>query len=435
MGYPETANLPKIIDQISLYTQLQHEYGALDIAPLIAQAEKSLNEILLKIQAIPVDAQLAADEPNDLVAIKALRPDGPRRIWKSLDQKTFRDRLTGALLARFAGCTLGAPVEVWSMDRMEKLARENGEAFPPVNYWNHVHDPYDTRYEVPRVDYTLPVMTKGVPIDDDIVYTLVGLLTAEDFGHTFSIDDNGKSWLKYLPMACTAEDMALQNLKKGITGTTSAETNNPFCQWIGADIRSDPWGYIAAGNPEYAADMAYRDAYVSHRRNGIYGEMFFSAAIAAAFTVDHPIKAIEIGLTEIPKNCSLALAIRWALDIMPKIKSYRQAREAVDEHFAGMHCIQTINNACLTVFGLSIGGTDVTKVIGETVAMGLDNDCTAATAGSIVGAVVGKSGVPKQWYEPFKNSVFTYLIGHPEFAIDDIIERFVRQAQKAATEV
>ena len=106
--------------------------------------------------------------------------------------------------------------------------------------------------------------------------------------------------------------------------------------------------------------------------------MFFAAAQAAAFAVDDPIAALEIGLTEIPRDCALARAIRWALTAGKGLKNYREARQAVDEHFPGMHSVHTINNACLTVFGLMIGGTDVTRVLSETVAMGLDNDCTAA---------------------------------------------------------
>ena len=62
--------------------------------------------------------------------------------------------------------------------------------------------------------------------------------------------------------------------------------NNPYLNFIGADIRSDPWGYAAPGWPEKAAELAWRDATISHRRNGIYSAMYWSAVIAAAFAVD-----------------------------------------------------------------------------------------------------------------------------------------------------
>ena len=95
-----------------------------------------------------------------------------------------------------------------------------------------------------------------------------------------------------------------------------------------------------------------------------------------------------------------------------------------------MHMVHTINNAVLTIWGLSIGGTEVTKVIGQTVAMGLDNDCTAATAGSIVGAVVGRKGVPKHWHRNFHNTVLSHLIGKPKFRISDLAARFTQQAER-----
>ena len=95
-----------------------------------------------------------------------------------------------------------------------------------------------------------------------------------------------------------------------------------------------------------------------------------------------------------------------------------------------MSGVHTVNNACLTVWGITIGGTDFTKVIGETVAMGLDNDCTAATAGSIVGAVIGRNRLPEHWYRPFGDLVHTYLIGHERLAVSDVLERFAAQARR-----
>ena len=110
-----------------------------------------------------------------------------------------------------------------------------------------------------------------------------------------------------------------------------------------------------------------------------------------------------------------------------------EARKAVEERFGAMSGVHTNLNACLTIFGLMIGKDDFTKVIGETVAMGYDNDCTAATAGSIFGAAYGIRSIPEHWYGNFHNKVLTYINGHPEFRIDDVLNRFAVQAEKAYT--
>ena len=280
----------------------------------------------------------------------------------------------------------------------------------------------------PREDFTRAKMD-GVPTDDDLIYTQLGLLILEDYGVDFSLDDVGAAWMKYLPHAATAEGIALANLHAGVPASEAAVVDNPFIYWIGADIRSDPWGYAAPGYPELAAEFAWRDASISHRRNGIYGAMYFSAVISAAFALGDPLQALEAGLSEIPADCLLARELRWAIEVAPSIKNYREARAAVDQRYAGMHRIHTINNAVLTVWGLTIGGDDFTKVIGETVAMGLDNDCTAATAGSIFGAAYGKAAIPKHWYKDFNNKSLSYIIGNESFAIDDMVDRYTAQAQ------
>jgi len=428
MKYPKIPDYNRLIEQIIVYSQLKHEYGAKSISPILSQAEKDLKVALSKLKKLPIDKGLAKSRPNDLMSIRKLRPRGTRRLWKEFDKTKYQERCEGALLGRMAGCTLGAPVEFWSIDRMKAQAKENGDAFPPVNYWSYVSSPALKRYQVsPREAYTRKKM-KGVPVDDDIAYTLLGLLVVEDFGPDFLIEEIGRAWIKYLPYAATAEDIALKNLHKDIPASNTGQKDNPFQEWIGASIRSDPWGYMAPGWPERAAEMAYRDSYLSHRREGIYGAMYFAAVIAAAFSVDHPVKALEIGLGEIPKACAMSRAVRWSLKMAPKIRNYQQARDAVEEHFRGMSPVHTINNACLTIWALTIGGTDITKVIGEAVAMGMDNDCTAATAGSIVGAIVGKKGIPGYWYKNFNNTVRSYLIGKRSFTISGLVKRFTRQA-------
>ena len=412
------------LNNFKLYSDLKIEYGASEkVEKLADELSGVISEYIEKMKKVEEDGELAAKEPNDLNAIKKLRADGIRKIWNKIPDN-IDDKMTGAVLGRFAGCLLGVPVEGMAVETMEKLAAETGTPFPPSDYWNDVYNNDYIHYGVtPRYKYTKNNMDY-VGVDDDITYTLLGLLILEKYGFDFKTEDVGQTWLDILPYACTAEDIALKNLKKGIAPKDAADIDNPYCQWIGADIRSDPWGFACAGYPEKAAELAYYDAYLSHRRNGIYGEMFFSAVEAAAFAVNTAEEAIRIGLTEIPKECTLYKDIIWTLDKSKDIHNYKEARNAVNEYFKGMHPVHTNNNAALVVFALMMSGGDFTRAISEVVAMGLDNDCTGATTGSIMGALVGKKGIPLHWYKNFNNRVYTYIKDHTEFAIDDVIERF-----------
>jgi len=430
MAYPNFPDFARKAETLKEFAQLMHEYGAQGLQEIIDGVDAKIACATAEIQKLAIDKELEAKEPNCLDAIKSMRTDGPRKMWKSFDAETYREKLAGAFYARAAGCTLGSIVEFWSVEEMEKWADNIGDAFPPVDYWSAITRPYSLRYGKSRCDEYTRGKMDGVPVDDDIAYTLLGLLIAEDHGIDFTVDEVGKAWLKYLPYACTAEHVALENLKKGVAAKEAGIIDNPYVQWIGADIRSDPFAYMAPAYPEFAAKMAYHDAYISHRRNGIYGEMFFSAAQSAAFAVDNAIDALKIGLTEIPKDCSLYHDVLWALEAGKDVKNYKDARAAMEEKFPGMAGVHTNNNAALTIFGLMTGGLDVTKVISETVAMGYDNDCTAATAGSIVGAIVGAKGIPAHWTKNFNNKVHSYLIDRPLFALDDLLARYEAQAVK-----
>ena len=429
MDYPKLPNFNHLANQLTEYSRTAAERGV-DVSAAIAQAEEALKRAIAAMRDAPTEPANLARQPSIYQDILPLRPDGPRRLWQNFDEEKYADRLAGAFLGRMAGCVLGSAVEFWPIEKMEHWANVIGDAFPPVDYWSDIPDSHVNRYTVsPLSAYTLKGMD-GVPVDDDIVYTLLGLLIAEDHGVNFSTEDVGKAWLKYLPIACTAEEIALNALKAGVPADKAAEHDNPYIHWIGADIRADPFGYMAPGYPEAAARMAYYDAYISHRQNGIYGEMFFAAAIAAAFEVDNAIDAIKLGLTEIPRDCDLAKDVAWALEAGKGIKDYKAARSAVNERFKGMSEVHTNNNACLSIFGLMIGNGDFTKAISETVAMGMDNDCTAATTGSIAGAILGKNGIPAHWTKNFNNKVHSYFHGNPDFYIDDLFKRFTAQAKK-----
>jgi len=387
------------------------------------------DQLVTEVEQAPV----MEDEPSDLETIRALRPRGPRRLVASLDSETLHDKLLGAWLGRAAGCILGIPCEGMSKPAIRNAAKGMGMRYPLSDYW--LLDPKfagaDAKHYgvTPRQNF-LKGKLKYVGTDDDLAYTLLGLLILEDHGVEFTTGNVGEAWLKYLPMACTAEAVALSTLRAGVSAAECGAKDNPFVDWIGADIRSDPWGYAAPGCPEKAAEFAYRDASISHRATGIHGEMFFSAAIAAAFVVDDPVEALEIGLTEIPKNCRTTAAVKEALRWCKRDGDWDKTTGRILAKYEGMSMAHTLNNAALTVAGLYYGAKDFGKTIALTVMGGVDTDCTGATAGSLLGAVLGAKRLPKSWAEPLGTRAESYLIDQRWWRHNSIVKRFAKVAQQ-----
>ena len=121
--------------------------------------------------------------------------------------------------------------------------------------------------------------------DDDMDFTILGLLALEHAGADISARSIANMWISKMPFAkvYTAERAAYRNFTQSIWPPKSAAHRNPFREYIGAQIRADIFGYVAPGLPERAAQLAFTDASISHKKNGIYGEMFVAAMIAAAF--------------------------------------------------------------------------------------------------------------------------------------------------------
>ena len=89
MTYPRSPDLKKLTDELSLYAQLKSEHGAKGISKPLANAERALKFALTELKRLPIDKELAKQEPNALTSIQALRSSGPRRIWDTFDKQAY----------------------------------------------------------------------------------------------------------------------------------------------------------------------------------------------------------------------------------------------------------------------------------------------------------------------------------------------------------
>lgn len=421
MNYPKM--LEGLENRINRFAAYKAEMGSKGLDNHLEEIRVYLQKKIKEIEELE-ESESRSSEPNILNEIRKASPKSKEIIRKDISEEEYLDKLKGAMFGRFAGCALGAPVELLPFEQLESFAKIIGIEYPPINYWLDAPVGYMPRYNAMGKDFTLSSM-KNLPPDDDITYTFMAMLVLEKYGKDFTTSDVAELWKQYLPtqLTYTAERIALENLHNGIDPLMAGETNNPDTQLIGAAIRCDGWAYVNPLDPEKATEFAYRDAYLSHRRSGIYSAMYFAAVISLAFGSDDIVETLKMGLNYIPEHSEFSKQIKWALEIAPNIKDYKDAHEAVTERFPHMDWVHAINNACLTVWGVILGKDDFTKGISQTVAMAYDNDCTAATVGSILGAYKGIDFIPEYWYKPWNNKYISYLKGIGSFDLEDSIHR------------
>ncbi len=414
---------------------------------LLGNEEEKLKNLWSRILSVPMRQDYPFEEPSDLVSIKAARKITYVAPPLKLSDEVLLDRLKGAWLGRSCGCALGKPVEnymgfhegISSKQRIKEfLLAVSPEEFP-LNFYFPSRSPAEAKVG-PLYWGWLALSTREniqfMESDDDIRYTVIGQKILLEKGYGFTTLDVAEAWLKWLPYksVCTAETQAYRNLvaKKTHTATSENENldldwvashENPYREWIGADIRIDSYGYACPGNPELAAELAWRDARLSHVKNGIYGSMLFAAMIAAAFVTDDVHEIVEAGLSQIPEKSRLYVEMRQVIEICKKYQNQYQNFEKVHDEIYTLlghyHAVHTNNNAALVISALLLGQHDFEKVITTAVMGGWDTDCTGATAGSIFGVMVGSKALPAKWTSPLNNTLKSDMIDYHPISFDE----------------
>jgi len=370
-------------------------------------------------------------EPSDLKGIRAERPEGPRRLPVELSHDELSDRIRGGWLGRCAGCQLGRPVEGWPYERIRTYL-ERAKAYPLDGYvpeksvddegneWQ-TKSPGSTREHIQCAER-----------DDDQDWTILALHILERLGPDFTTPQVGDVWLRMMPYRriFVAARQAYRNLVIGHQYPECATLWNPYREWIGAQIRADGWGYAAPGWPERAAEFACRDAVLSHRKNGIYGEMFMAAAVAAAFVTEDMEEVVRLGLSEIPRNSRYAEMVNVVLAWSKECADWDSARARVSERYGHYHWVHSINNAALVLLALLYGRKDYEKTVCYAVMGGWDTDCNGATAGSILGVMLGASQLPLQWVSPLNDTIKSAVFGYDGSCISELAARTVQVARK-----
>ncbi|HEY0475474.1 MAG TPA: ADP-ribosylglycohydrolase family protein [Kribbella sp.] len=335
----------------------------------------------------------------------------------------IEQRVLDAWLGRAAGNLLGKPVEKLPREGIREILETSGQ-WPLTQYITAAGVPAEVLARWPWNRRSEPTSLRevidGMPEDDDLNFAILALRLVERHGDALTTEDVALAWLDDLPAGrvFTAERVVYRNLLDGVDPLRAAVVQNPFREWIGAQIRTDVYGWVHPGDRTAAARLALTDARLSHTGAGVDGAVWVAAMSAAALVLDDPVEVAAAGLEAIPADGEIARAVRFGLTLAEV--ELDEALDRLHSQYGHLHWVHSVNNSALTAYALT--APDFATGVGRAVMAGWDTDSAGATVGAVLGAVLG---VPAEWTAPLDNRIATSLPGMNQVAIDELVARTV----------
>jgi ADP-ribosyl-[dinitrogen reductase] hydrolase len=227
----------------------------------------------------------------------------------------------------------------------------------------------------------------GQPTDDsEMALALARTLVRHDKFDEQAVAGAYVEWRKSGPFDIGATtESAITALSAGRPVPSESQSN-------GALMRVSPLGIFAAGDPKKAADLAARDARLTHPNPVcVAASAAYAAAIAAGIRGAGP-EAMCAAAHDHAGDGTGSELVRERLVA---------ARSNPPQNFE--HQIGWVLTAFQNAFFWLLRGTDLADAVIETVGKGGDTDTNAAVCGALLGAAQGRGAVPLQW----RNAVLT----------------------------
>lgn len=294
----------------------------------------------------------------------------------------YRNRVHGLWLGKFIGGTAGAPVE----------GLKGIHAFTPAQV-------------VPRV----------LVENDDTDLQLLWLHALEEHGPRLGVRELAREWREHVDAPWCEYGYAARNLAEGLLPPQSGRHNNWFFgENMGCPIRSEIWGAVCPGSPAAAARYAGLDASLDHFGAAVDAERFLAAVEAALFVESDLRRLIETGLAYVQPDGRFARMVADVLAWQRRLP-WRTVRERIVQVHGDPCSLHALPNLGFTLLALLEGQGDLAATVALAINAGWDTDCTAATAGAIIGGILGADGLPAALRDavPGTYAISPWMLGFP----------------------
>jgi ADP-ribosylglycohydrolase len=294
--------------------------------------------------------------------------------------KVFEDKMLAGWRSQLIGGALGTAIEGYTTDNLRKT-------FGDIT------------------DY----IRKPNTLNDDITFELAFLKAHMEKGGDITSLDIAHEWIGLIPSGWSAEEVALRNIRYGIYPPESGKFNNPYCEWIGAQMRGAICGMVAPGNPKEAARLAWIDGEISHYNNGIIGEIFNAILVSLSFTKNNIREIVKETINMIPQKSEYYSVVKFALDQCMNSSNWEEAWRPCEKKFEKYNWIHSYPNAAAEIVALWFGNGDFDETLHIIAMEGVDVDCNAAQIMTAIGIIVGEKNISEKWTKPFDDNIVTYV--------------------------
>ena len=190
----------------------------------------------------------------------------------------------------------------------------------------------------------------------------------------------------------------MNNAERGIHAPLSGNWNNDFFRESeGCPIRSEIWGMACPGNPRLAAGYAKLDGELDHAGFSVEAEQFLSAAAAAAFTCDTLTETFEAALAALPRDSRTEQVLRHLQTLCAQDTNDAILWRRIMRAYGDRDASKAITNLAIVLAALLRHGGSFEECMTFCYNAGWDTDCTAATAGALLGILHGSAFLPEEW--------------------------------------
>jgi hypothetical protein len=305
----------------------------------------------------------------------------------TLSKALLKDKIMGGWAGQVIGCTYGGPTEF-------KFCGTMIQDYVPIEWdetkmeWWYTHAP---------------------GLYDDVYMDLTFVEVFQNEGLDAPASSHARAFANAEYSLWHANQAARYNILSGMEPPATGHwENNPHADDIDFQIEADFAGLMNPGMVNSASEVCDRVGHIMNYGDGWYGGVYVAAMYALSFYSDDIGFIVSEALRAIPAGSQFYQCINdvlqwheqfpgdWKRTWFEVERKWSSDIGCPDGVFRAFN-IDAKVNAAYIVIGLLYGGGDFGKTLDISTRCGQDSDCNPASAGGILGTLLGYSAIPDQW--------------------------------------